>query len=231
MSVVRCLVTLVLVGVAAAGLPAADEPTKKEFATATERLKAIGIGFHGYCDLNELRLLDDIADKDGRFVLSWRVALLPFVGEEKLFKQFKLDEPWDGPNNKKLIEKMPKVYAPARGKAKAGETFCQRFVGKDAIWNERGATVKLLEIADGTSNTALVVEAADPVIWTQPSDLSFNAKAPLPGLGGPFGGDFHVLTADGAVYLYKKGFDQDEMKKVIMPNDGQVIATDKLLKK
>src|SRR5262249_39482337 len=48
----------------------------------------------------------------GRPLLSWRVALLPHIGQESLYKQFNLDEPWDGPNNKKLLEKMPKVYAP-----------------------------------------------------------------------------------------------------------------------
>lgn len=229
----RFALALVLFAAAGPAFFAADEPTKptkKELATAAESLKTIGIGCHEFCDRNDGRLPDDIADKDGRFVLSWRVAILPFVGEEKLFKEFKLDEPWDGPNNKKLIEKMPKLYAPARGKAKAGETFYNRFVGKDTCWPQKGA-YKLLQIADGTSNTALVLEAADPVIWTQPGGMQFNAKAPLPGLGGPFDGDFHVLAADGSVYLFKKGCDQDMLKLVIMPDDGTPIDFDKLSKK
>ena len=230
MSFARCCFAPTLLGAVALAASAADGPTKKELETAAESLKQIGLGFHNFCDANDGRLPDDVADKDGRYVLSWRVAVLPLVGEEKLFKQFKLDEPWDGPNNKKLIAKMPKIYAPARGKAKPGETFYQRFVGKDTIWTDRGAR-KLLEIADGTSNTALVVEAANSVPWTQPSDLSFNAKAPLPGLGGPFDGDFHVLLGDGSVALFKKGFDQDEMKKVITPDGGEVTDLDKLLKK
>src|SRR5262249_16079706 len=36
-----------------------------------------------------------IHDRDCRAVLSWRVALLPYLGEEALYHEFKLDEPWD----------------------------------------------------------------------------------------------------------------------------------------
>ena len=210
--------------------PAADEPTKQQFQLAQNNLKQIGIAFHSYCDDHDGALADDITDKDGRVLLSWRVLLLPHIGEEKLYKEFKLDEPWDSTHNKKLIAKMPKVYAPVRGKAKEGETFYQRFVGKDAIWNEKGSDYKIGNIPDGTSNTALVVEAGDPVIWTQPTDLPFAEKAPLPKLGGLFDGEFHLLLCDGSVLRCKKDFDQETMKYVIMPADGNVFDSKKILK-
>src|SRR5262249_49715905 len=127
------------------------------------------------------------------------------------------------------IAKIPKMYAPVRAKAKPGETFYQRFVGRDTLFPENGA-LTLLDIPDGTSNTALVVEAGLPVIWTKPADLPFNKKAPLPQLGGMFDGDFNVLFCDGSAYLFKKDYDQDEMKKVIMPADGEVIDIEKLTK-
>lgn len=223
-----CVAILLCVGLVAA--PAADGPAKKEIAESQNRLKQIGLAFHGYGADHKDRWADDITDKDGRVLLSWRVTLLPYVGEEKLFKEFKLDEPWDGPNNKKLIAKMPKVYAPVRGKAKPGETYYQRFVGKDALFNERGSDYTIPTLPDGTSNTALVIEAGAPVIWTRPADLPFNPKAPLPELGGLFGGDFHVLLGDGSVYRFRKDYDADEMKKVVMPADGNSVDFKKLQK-
>ena len=47
-----------------------------------------------------------------------RVAILPYLGESEkaLYGQFELSEPWDSPNNKALLAKMPKVYAPAVAK-------------------------------------------------------------------------------------------------------------------
>lgn len=219
---------LLLAGLLAA--PAADEPTKKEWAESQNRLKQIGIAFHAYADTHKEKWAEDITDKDGKVLLSWRVTLLPYLEGGDLYKQFKLDEPWDGPNNKKLIAKMPKVYAPVRGKAKEGETYYQRFVGKDALFNERGSDYTIPGIPDGTSNTALVVEAGDPVVWTKPADLPFNPKAPLPKLGGLFGGDFNALFCDGSVYRIRKDYDPDEMKKVVMPADGNPIDFKKLQK-
>lgn len=225
----RVLMLALLVSAVGLSAPAADEPTKKELETALRNLKQIGLAFHGYSDAHEFQLADDITDKDGRVILSWRVALLPYLDEDKLYKEFKLDEPWDSAHNKKLVAKMPKIYAPVRGKAKAGETFYQRFVGKDTLFNEKGS-YKLSTIPDGTSNTALVVEAGDPVLWSQPADLPFGVKQPLPKLGGLFDGEFHVLLGDGSVFRVKKDFDADEMKKVIMPDDGQPVDTRKLQK-
>src|SRR5262249_61834200 len=69
--------------------------------------------------------------------LSWRVALLPYLGEEKLYAQFRLDEPWDSPNNLPLLKRMPKVYELPGGPSDvpAGYTFYQVVVGPGAIFD------------------------------------------------------------------------------------------------
>src|SRR5439155_13938759 len=111
-----------------------------------------------------------------------RVAILPYVEEHELYKQFKLDEPWDSEHNKKLLEKMPKVYAPVGVKTRAPHTtFYQAFVGPGAAF-EDGMKVKLTNFFDGTSNTLMVAEAAEPVPWTKPDDLPFDPKKPPPAL-------------------------------------------------
>src|SRR5262249_13314511 len=52
----------------------------------------------------------NITDKSGKPLLSWRVAILPFLDLDFLYRQFNLDEPWDGPNNRKLAAFMPDVF-------------------------------------------------------------------------------------------------------------------------
>ena len=113
---------------------------RRQLQTSQNNLKQIGLAFHNHNDTFN-RLPADIKDKDGGALLSWRVAILPFIEEDNLYKQFKLDEPWDSDNNKKLIAQMPKLFAPVRVKAKEGETFYQVFTGENALFGGRGRDV------------------------------------------------------------------------------------------
>src|SRR5262245_59900977 len=102
--------------------------TAEQRTMSTNNLKMIGLAMHNYHDTHGT-FPTNYMTKDGKLGLSWRVALLPFLEEEKLFKEFKLDEPCDSEHNSMLIERLPKVYAPARGRAEKGQTFYQMFAG------------------------------------------------------------------------------------------------------
>ena len=67
--------------------------------------------------------------------------------------------------------------------------------------------VTLLSIRDGTSKTLLVVEAARPVPWSKPEDLSLTANAPALGMGSKHPGGFNVALADGAVRFVRPSGD------------------------
>ena len=64
--------------------------------------------------------LGAIADSTGKPGLSWRVAILPYLEQDTLYKQFKLDEPWDSPHNKKLIRQMPGRQRQHHARERAG---------------------------------------------------------------------------------------------------------------
>jgi hypothetical protein len=76
----------------------------------------------------------------------------------------------------------------------------------------------------------MVFEAGEPVIWSKPVDLPFDVNKPLPKLGGMFDGEFHVLRVDGSVIHIKKKADEKELKKLIMPADGNEVDFTKLEK-
>ena len=217
--------------VAAAPVPRLDAPppiTDEHIKASQNNLKEFGIAFHGFHDANNVMPVD-ITDKEGKPLLSWRVAILPYVDEADLYKQFKLDEPWDSEHNKKLIEKLPKVYAPIRVKAKAGETFYQVFYGKGALFRPMARPRIPGSIPDGTSRTAMVAEAAEPVVWTKPADIPFDhEKKDLPKLGGMFDGDFNVALCDGSVIRVRKNANPTHLKYFIMPADGHVIDLEQL---
>src|SRR5262245_53734413 len=80
------------------------------YAESAYNLRQIGLALLNYHQAHRGRLPPAaVRDKDDRPLLSWRVLLLPYLEHDDLYAQFKLDEPWDGPHNKALLEKMPRT--------------------------------------------------------------------------------------------------------------------------
>src|SRR2546421_12689862 len=90
---------------------------------------------HGYHDTHKHFPPAALRGKEGKPLLSWRVLLLPYLEQDSLYKEFHLDEPWDSEHNKKLLARMPKLFAGPDEKALAAhETHYQAFVGKGAVF-------------------------------------------------------------------------------------------------
>ena len=145
-----------------------------------------------------------------------------------LYNEFKLDEPWDSPHNKKLIEKMPKLYAPVNKPGKPGYTHLQMVIGPNAL--SPVGTRMPASFPDGTSNTIAVVEAAEPVIWTKPDDVMLPGKE-LPKdfrkkFGGHYPGGFNVLMWDGSVRFVKNSVSDRTLGLMLDPRDGQPVPND-----
>jgi hypothetical protein len=167
--------------------------------------------------------------KDGRPLYSWRVLLLPYLGEKKLYEQFKLDEPWDGPHNRTLLARMPPVFAPVPGEARKNhQTYYQVFVGPDTAFQAKNRGPMLpASFPDGTANTFLIVEAGEAVPWSSPRDLEYSMKKPVPKVGGLFQDGFHATMVSGDVYLFRKGqLSEQTLRSAITPAGGEVLGAD-----
>jgi RNA polymerase sigma factor (sigma-70 family) len=180
-----------------------------------QAMMQILLAMHAYHDDQGSLPPAALCDGKDKPLLSWRVALLPYLDEEELYKAFKLDEPWDSENNKKLLDKMPAVYGD-----QGNETVYQVFVGPDTAFP--GAKPKQFgDITDGTGNTILLAVAARPVPWTKPADLPYLADKPLPKLGGQFKDGFHVASADGAVFFAPRTFNEKTLRALITIAGGE----------
>jgi hypothetical protein len=156
------------------------------------------------------------------------VLLLPYLEEKDLYNQFKLDEPWDSDHNKKLLAKMPKLFALPGGRTKEPyTTFYQVFTGKGTVFdNPKGN--RFADILDGVSNTIIITEGGQAVPWTKPADLAYNADKPLPRLGGLFNGGFHIVTADGRVRFIQQRLGDMVLRSLITRNGGEPINWNEL---
>jgi hypothetical protein len=195
-------------------------------ARSQNHLKQIVLALHNY-ESAYGHFPQNITDKKGNPLLSWRVAILPFLEQDALFRQFKFDEPWDGPNNKKLLAKMPELYRVGFEPKGETKTYYQGFAGAGTLF-EPGKKLKLAGVLDGTSNTLAVVEAGPPVEWTQPADISYVPKNAVPRLEGPFSNVLIAATADGAVHMFRRDIDDKTLRRLIEIADGEVVELDKL---
>ena len=204
-------------------------------AQSTNNLKQIGLAMHNTHSASNAFPPQATRDTDGKPLLSWRVAILPFLGQQALFNEFHQDEPWDSEHNKTLIEKMPMVYAVPGAKAEPGMTFYQAFAGKGTIYDpDVKGGVTIATVTDGTSNTIAVFEARTAVPWTKPEDLPFDADAKpeaagadlLKKLGGHFPGGFNALFTDGSVRFIKMSIARQTLRALITRDGGEVISQD-----
>lgn len=194
---------------------------------SANNLKQIALAMHNYHDAIGNFPPAAVCDKKGKPQLSWRVLILPYIEQDALYKEFKLNESWDSDHNKKLLAKMPKLYA-MPGKSKPGDTdtYYRVFVGNGAGWDwVMGA--KLQNIADGTSNTLMVVTAAESVPWTKPDELEFDADKDMTKLiGMVVNGKAQVAMFDGSVRTLGKLPSKETLNALITKNGGEVIGND-----
>jgi hypothetical protein len=188
-------------------------------------LKQIGIAMHNYHDTYLAFPTAAIYSKDGKPLLSWRVAILPYIEEQPLYNEFHLDEPWDSAHNKKLLDRMPRIYRHPRARPKdAHSTYYQVFTGKGAVFEgKKGLNLGQLTNGDGTTYTLLVVEGAEGVPWTKPADLVFDPDKPLPRVGGHFRGASPFLFADGSVRSLPDRIKEKTLRALITWNGAEVI--------
>src|SRR5262249_37425828 len=144
-----------------------------------------------------------------------------FLGEDKLFSEYRRDEPWDSQGNKTLLARLPRGFAlPGSGKAPGGPTPYQVLVRPGTALERSDLQVRLPDLSRGAEQTILVVEATEPVPWTKPEDLSYAPDGPWPKVGGLVGNGFHAMFADGSV-RWIEAEQQESALRTLVPLKGR----------
>jgi serine/threonine protein kinase len=174
--------------------------------------------------------------KTGKALLSWRVAYLPFIEQDALYKRFNLNEPWDSPHNLPMVEEMPKIFRVPTSKAPKGHTHYQVFTGPGTLFDPvfhrpfgpplGKLGISFGEITDGTATTMLIAEGAKAVPWTKPEDLEVSPDRPLPALGGLFEGGYLVAMVNGQVLFVRDTVTEETLRAVLSPRGNEIVPAD-----
>ena len=192
--------------------------------TSMNNLRHLGLAQHNYeSAYSEFPAISGNSKGEGT-ELSWRVHILPFIEQNDLYQQFHLDEPWDSPHNKSLLDQMPEVYiSPIVGDLGQGLTVYQRPVGNGAFDDGDGSAVVFRSITDGSSNTIMIVETniSAAVPWTKPDDYDFDPNNPLQGLGEHYPQqEFLAALCDGSTRMLDGGPAQEQNVKALFTKAG-----------
>lgn len=197
--------------VARAARPRSAEQTAQR-QRSFKNLRQLARAMHAYHDANKKFPPAIGLGPNGTTPHSWRVALLPFLDQKELYDRYRLDEPWDSPANRKVLEAMPDVFH-AGGNAKTTTASYFALVGDTTVFPHQQST-SFVDIRDGSSNTLLLVEARREIPWTMPEDVPYDPQKPFPQLGGFDEAGYHVAFVDGSVRFLEE-VDEQTLRALI----------------
>lgn len=180
-------------------------------------------------------------DNSGKPLLSWRVLILPYLGEEDLFRQFDLSRPWDSMENQQASLEMPKVYRHPGVRGNQGSfgfggsavAAYYLITGDQTLFPVSGP-LREEDATDGAERTILVVEATPLGVtsWAEPADLEFgslwgaiNAGGDT-AAGGLTDGGVAVATADGRGRFVREGYSPRDFRAFVTPAGSEPLAID-----
>jgi hypothetical protein len=218
-----------------------DTREAARFVLCDNRFKQMGLGMYCYAQSYGSFPPAYLADQQGRPMHSWRVLLLPFCGEDKYYRQFKLDEPWNSPHNRAHADRpveedsegfrYPLIYlCPSdRGLSKYDASQVV-LTGPHTAFNG-SHPAKFEDFTDGLSNTIIGGEISDSGIhWMEPRDLNveemsfkINDKTRI-GLRSNHPHHVNVPLGDGSVRGISDSIDPEILKALITIDGGEDIG-------
>ncbi len=153
---------------------------------------------------------------------SWRVLILPWLDQRAIYEQYHFDEPWDGPNNRRLHDLIVSAYACPSHAGQGNSTSYAAVIGPGTAWGKSGSRT-LGDFPDGPDRIIMLVEVTSPTIhWMEPRDLRFdrmgftiNGPDEPTGISSDHPGGANVLLGDGSVSFIKDRTGQEDLRALL----------------
>lgn len=215
-------------------LPAGSGPGAARRTQCLNNLRNIALAMTNYASGRQGQLpYSVIPDSEGRPMHSWRVALLPYLDHQDLYLQYRFDEPWDGPNNRRLHDLVVKYFhcPDDRDSPETDTSYCLVLGEGTAFPPEGGMTFDRIRDGDGLQQTLLVVEVANSGIhWMEPRDLHIREMSPTinpsrgQGISSRHPGIARAAFASGSVRPLSATIPATTIRALLTVEGGEVIG-------
>src|SRR5262245_28627875 len=125
----------------------ADGSDSESEVATKHNLKQLVLALQSYHDTHKVLPAYATVNATGKPLLSWRVQILPFVGEGELYKEFHLDEPWDSEHNRRFVDRMPAVFKNSK-LDRPGMTNYLAVVGEECVFLPAAKGIGFVSISD-----------------------------------------------------------------------------------
>lgn len=198
-----------------------------------DNLHQIGQALHAYHDEHHSFPPAYLLGADEKPWHSWRVLLLPHLGEKELYARYRFDEPWDGPHNRELQSERPKAYAsPLQTSRDPNVAPYLAVVSRRTMWPAH-FPIRIEQVTDGISNTIQLIENdGSDIIWTEPRDLRERDALGLLKPSGkqsakaPASQTIPMLLGDGTVRMISQQINRDLFVSLLTPAFRQLMVPD-----
>lgn len=198
--------TLVLLTLIGNGLYNAVQKVKFAAQRSNEgcHVKQLALGLLNYAEDNGHLPPAYTVGPDGKPWHSWRIEILPYTGYQDLYDQYRFDEPWDGPNNRQLHDKMPSIFRSSFVEDEESQyTNYLAVTGPNTLWP--GAEPLPLDVTgDKIGDTIMLISDPESTVhWLEPSDFPVDQFETWPSrvTGSKYGlVDTQIGVANGSTH-------------------------------
>lgn len=205
---------LVFLGFAIPTLDPACEARQRMFCC--QNLKTIAVAISAYEQVHGHLPRPWMSSASGEPLLSWRVAILPYLGEQKLYDSINKEKKWNHPDNAKIANQMPTVFRcpAARSQSKwwtTGKvTSYVGVIGKHTAWAADSDRLSA-DFEDSDCPQILVIESPENQLnWMSPSDPTIDVFLKTSIFVSPHNGCLHAVQRDGSTKLFSSEYVSSE---------------------
>jgi hypothetical protein len=175
-----------------------------------QRLRQLGLALISHHDRLGKFPPAYVSDVEGKPLYSWRVLVLPYLGQQALYDRFDKTKAWDAAENIAISNTAIDAFkSPADTAVPANAVSYVAVIGDDNFFTGI-KPLQFLDVLDGTSNTIALIECQGiGGSWAAPVDLKMDGLrlelgAAADQIHSPYGDGLQLLLCDGAVTFLSK---------------------------